>query len=177
MKSWQDLLTAGAAGGAQDYGPQTAAVRSVFAVLSDMPWFEKVGQPPGPGADAVASWDAAVARPDGDAYLASGHLAAPAALAEKALADAQVKAWWAAAREDAYDYYDLASSLPAEFDSRKEDVVDLYVEEFVGFLLAEVIGVPAETSTYFRQLLAWFADGHYPCGWDGAWPEGKPRVY
>ncbi|MET0555204.1 MAG: hypothetical protein ABW221_19335 [Vicinamibacteria bacterium] len=180
MKSWQDLLTGGANGGAQEYGPRSQAIRSVFEVLSDMPWFEKVGQPLDAGIDALAvpSWDEAVARPgDGAGYLPSGHLAAPSALVVAALADPQVKEWWSAAREDAYDHYDLASAIPADFDARREDVVDLYVEEFVGYLLAEVLAVPPETSSHFRLLMAFFSDGRFPCGWDGTWPEGKPRVY
>jgi hypothetical protein len=180
MKTWQELLTSGADEGKKDYGPQSQAVLNLFGVLSDMPWFEKVGQPLDAGVDAatVSSWDEAIVRPgDGQAYEASGHLAAPAVLAQAGLADPQVKQWWTAAREDAYDYYDVTSSIPADFDSRKEDVVDLYVEEFVGYVLAEILAVPPEKSTYFRELLAFFNDGHYPCGWEGQWPQGRPRVY
>ena len=179
MKTWQDLLTAGADAGDAEYGPQTAAVRKLFDVLSDMPWLEKAGQPLEPGLDAeqVKSWDEALSWPEDDTYEASGHLAAPAAIAEGALEDPQVKGWWAAAREDAYEHFDVASSIPDDFDARKEDVVDLYIEEFIGYVLAEVLGVPPEKSTYFRDMLAVFNAGHYPCGWAGEWPKGKPRVF
>jgi hypothetical protein len=179
MKTWQDLLTSGPDKGAKDYGPQSQAVLNLFGVLSDMPWLEKVGEPLEPGVDVatVTSWDQALARPDDDTYEASGHLRAPAELAFAALSDPQVKQWWDAAREDAYDHYDVTSSLPVDFDARKEDVVDLYIQEFVGYVLAEILGVPAETSTHFRQLLSLFNEGHYPCGWDGQWPQGRPRVF
>ena len=38
-------------------------------------------------------------------------------------------------------------------------------------------GRGAGTLFNFREQLAWFQVGRFPCGWDGDWPNGRMRVY
>jgi|GEM_PF-3497489 hypothetical protein len=38
------------------------------------------------------------------------------------------------------------------------------------------ISVPA-VNTFFTDLMRWYRLGHFPCGWDGQYPEGKLIVY
>jgi hypothetical protein len=32
-------------------------------------------------------------------------------------------------------------------------------------------------STFFTDLMKWYRNGHFPCGWDGQYPLGKLIVY
>lgn len=33
------------------------------------------------------------------------------------------------------------------------------------------------SSTFFSDLMKWYRCGHFPCGWDGQYPDGKLIVY
>jgi len=179
VKTWQELLQEPPAEGEADYGPNSAAVLSAFGVLSDIKWFSRVGQPLEGDAVAVKSWAEAIAPwpEDSERYLHSGQLAAPAALCREAIADPELREWAELARDDAYEYFNASAFLPKDLSTRQEDVIDLYLYDFVGWLMAEIVAVPAETSTHFRTLLAWFQDGRFPCGWQGEWPQGRWIVY
>jgi hypothetical protein len=35
----------------------------------------------------------------------------------------------------------------------------------------------ASTQTFFTDLMKWYRLGHFPCCWEGKYPEGKLIVY
>lgn len=54
-----------------------------------------------------------------------------------------------------------------------------YVTDYVRFLFLEIAFGDrlATRSTYFRDQLAWWVAGFFPCGWSGSWPEGRLRIF
>ena len=87
------------------------------------------------------------------------------------------KAWWQRAREEAKRYTVLRGWAPQTLAREQRDLIFEYLYEFVSMLLAETIASPEAECTYFREQLVWFHAGHFPCGWDGEWPNGRMRVF
>lgn len=181
MKTWQELLRRPEDESVKDYGPNSLMVLNAFAALSDTKWFANVGQPLDASVPAVAvkSWPEAMApwSAEPERYVHSGHLVAPVQVCSEAVQDAQVAEWWALASEDAFDYFGISGFIPKDMSVRQEDLVDLYVSEFVRWLMAEIVGVPEDKSTHFRTMLAWFREGRFPGAWSGDWPQGRWIVY
>jgi hypothetical protein len=181
VKTWQELLRRPEDESVKDYGPNSTMVLNAFTVLSDAKWLSTVGQPleAADSAVPVKSWEEALApwAAEPGRYLASGHLIAPAELCRQARQDPQIHEWWELAREDAFEYFGAPAFIPEDLPTRQEDLVDLYLYEFVSWLMAEIVGVPEEQCSHFRTMLAWFQDGRFPCGWAGEWPQGRWLVY
>jgi hypothetical protein len=81
------------------------------------------------------------------------------------------------ARAARFDTCHVPPYIPRELRADQRDVIDEYVYEYVSFLLAEIIGADVVGSVYSRAMLAWFHAGRLPCGWCGACPRGRVRVY
>ncbi len=74
----------------------------------------------------------------------------------------------------------VAERMPPGVDSTDHELaLSDYVTDYVRFLHLEIfLGERLERpSTYFRYQLGWWVAGFLPCGWDGPWPNGAPRVY
>lgn len=54
-----------------------------------------------------------------------------------------------------------------------------YIHEYIRLLCIEIYAgdVAEPRCTYFRDQLGWFLAGFLPCGWEGAWPDGRMRVF
>ena len=54
-----------------------------------------------------------------------------------------------------------------------------YIHGYIRLLFIEIYAgdVAEPRCTYFRDQLGWFLAGFLPCGWEGAWPDGKLRVF
>ena len=87
------------------------------------------------------------------------------------------EAWWQKAREDVKQYTALYSWIPDTLMQEQQDLLFENLYEFVSMLIAEIIASPDADCTYFREQLAWFNTGHFPCGWEGDWPSGRIRVF
>jgi hypothetical protein len=186
--SWTELLSRRFSNVKAEYGPHSQAVASAFAVLDKIEWLEHVGEPWLERVDDTAtetsivivrSWDEALTIFGRDSrYNANGVLEAPCKCVDGVFERfPEREAWWQKAREDVKQYTALYSWIP---DSLRQDQQDLLFEnlyEFVSMLLAEIIASPDADCTYFREQLAWFNTGHFPCGWEGEWPSGRTRVF
>jgi hypothetical protein len=179
QKPWAALLSQRFRDVNEEYGPNTQAVASAFAVLSKTMWLEHAREPlDDSSVSVVSAWDDVLTIfQDDPRYNANGVLEAPCACVDGVLAQfPERSAWWQRARADAKEYTVLSGH--PKFRPREErDLVFEYLYEFVSMLLVEIIASPETECTYFREQLAWFHAGRFPCGWDGSWPIGRMRVY
>jgi hypothetical protein len=170
------------------YGPCTPEVERTFALLSTAKWFSRIGKPLRQTRSilVVRSWTEAIAPfDDGDgAYDISGHLAAPGARCRALMRKAPYRPWFERAVADATDWgichYDpfAAKALAASsLGPGLADWLDAYLYQFTANLLVEAIGSDVLDFRYFRRMLRWFHEGRLPCGWVGAWPAGRLRVF
>jgi hypothetical protein len=179
LTSWTALLSQRFDDVNDEYGPNTQAVASAFAVLSKTQWLEHGGEPlDNNRVTVVPIWDDVLTIfQQNPQYNVNGVLRAPCVIMDDALARSPERyAWWQKAREDAIEYTVLGG-IPRSRSLEERDLVYEYLYEFVSMLLVEVIVSPETHCTYFREQLAWFHAGRFPCGWDGDWPSGRMRVY
>jgi len=178
LTPWMELLGRRFRDVGEQYGPNSQMVASAFAALSEVPWLERVGASfDGGGVSIVRSWDDALRIFDDESYNANGVLQAPCTRTEDVLNKmSEGEAWWQRARSDATRYVAL-SGIPDWLPKEQQDLLFEHLYEFVSMLLVEIVASPEAQCTYFREQLAWFHAGHFPCGWDGDWPGGTMRVY
>lgn len=177
--SWTALLSQHFHDVSDEYGPNTQAVASAFAILSKTPWLEHGGESmDDKRVTVVHAWSDVLTIFQGDQrYNVNGVLRAPCVGIDDALTRPPERyAWWQSAREDATEYTVLGG-IPQSRALDEQDLVFEYLYEFVSMLLAEIIVSPDTDCTYFRDQLPWFHVGRFPCGWDGEWPLGRMRVY
>jgi len=179
MVEWHDLLSRDQSS-SDEYGPSSQAVISAFDALGNTEWLSHVGQPLPVDVNVVVmhSWDEALSVFDlpSNTYDVHGHLLQPALRCITVMRSEPYKTWWMKAVGDAGDYYDYLSSIPSSLGVMHE-WVNNYLYQYISYLLSEIIGTDVVGTTYFRELLPWFYAGHFPCGWEGDWPQGRLRVY
>jgi len=176
---WTELLSQRFGDITDEYGPHSQTVASAFATFSETRWLSRRGEFIGHvGVTRVETWSDALTifREDGR-YNVNGVLRAAYSQIDSALARTpQLRVWWSRARSDASEYA-LIDGIPQSSLPDEQALVFEYLYEFVSMLLAEIILSDELSSTYFRDQLAWFHAGRFPCGWDGDWPLGRMRVY
>jgi hypothetical protein len=184
---WTDLLSRRITNIKEAYGPNSRAVNAAFGALSEASWLEHVGEPwlervgeypDGDRVVVVRSWDEALTIFDEDPrYNINGLLQAPCDRVDDVLSRLpERRGWWESARNDVKRYIAL-SGIPDFLPQERQDLLFEHLYEFVSMLLVEIIAAPEAGCTYFREQLPWFHAGHFPCGWDGDWPNGRMRVY
>jgi len=177
----------------EEYGPNSQVVASALVVLDKTQWLQRVGEPwleyAGESLNdnrvtIVRSWEEALTifskdHPyDERQYNINGILKAPCSRVDPIFERLpEREEWWQKAREDAKRYTALCSWIPDSLSQEHQDLVFENLYEFVSMLLAEIITSPDVECTYFREQLPWFHAGHFPCGWDGDWPNGNMRIY
>jgi hypothetical protein len=180
MQTWQELLGRQWEDVHDEYGPHSQAVVSAFDVLAQTRWFSRVGKRMrGSTATMVHSWQEALSifEVDTGDYDISGHLNKPARLCDQVMNSSPYRDWWERAVSDSGDYYSYAAAIPASLNESWKDWLDNYLYQYVSYLLAEIVGADIVPSTYFREMLPWFREGHFPCGWVGNWPAGHIRTF
>lgn len=182
LMSWEELLSFETFDDYSDeYGPNTQAVVNCFETLDTISWFSAVGaENPTLDVDGVDTWGEALA-PIMDRksprYGEDGHLRPPSEAIAKTLGLKKYQKAYKAAFEAVQEFVDYEGYIPSYFDKQQRTFMKTHLDNWVRNLLAEIIaGGDAET-TYFRELLPWYEAGHFPCGWDGEWPEGRIRVF
>lgn len=180
LPTWTDLLSQRFSNVHEEYGPNSQMVASALVVLDNTRWLKRVGEPlGGDGVMIVRSWDEALTIFDEDfRYNANGILDAPCSRVDPLFTRfPEREAWWQKAREDAKRCTALYSWVPTSLSQEHQDLLFENLWEFVSMLLAEIIASPEAECTYFREQLPWFHAGHFPCGWEGDWPNGRMRVF
>jgi hypothetical protein len=178
-----------------------AAASVALSHLRQAPWLANLGAPSicDTSVSRVADWNAALLafgegglNHDGShkTYNRNGTLYAPLwLLLGRIDADEMLNRRTAAAANHALDaligYYSAVGDgacrhLDPTVDSFDTEILlGDYVHEYIRMLFIEIYaGDIAELHcTYFRDQLGWFLAGFLPCGWDGAWPAGKMKVF
>lgn len=149
--------------------------------LHDIPWFQRAGEPIGDQrVVTVAGWaDAlAIVERGREGYSERGILLAPRHAVIDAL-DRQPALRERADGAAAEALRDITASLhvPAAVPAFTRLALADHVASYCRLLVTELVVQEVTTCTYFRDQLAWWRAGHFPCGWDGTWPAGALRVY
>lgn len=71
------------------------------------------------------------------------------------------------------DYFEYVGLIPEDFD---EDW-DFTLQAHCAFIATELVVAHLTSIQLFREMWYWYMRGHFPCGWDGVWPEGKLIVF
>ena len=156
---------------------------AIIASMDDLyerDWFCNVGVKDGDDADFLASWPDAFASCASPAWENLRYHAANAlgqALHERT---PQRYARW---NEIVEEVKPLVISLVHE---KTEDVIARYSppKVFLNTVRWDILHACMEIeyedvveSTFFLRLAAWYAEGHFPCGWRGEFPKGRLIVY
>ena len=176
---WTDLLSHRFSDVNEEYGPNSHVVVSALEALDETPWLEHVGGPLDESrVSVVRSWDDALTIFNKDRrYNINGLLEEACSRVDDVFERFPERdVWWQQAREEA-KRYTLLGGIPKARPREDRDRMFEHLYEFVSMLLAEIIASPEAECTYFREQLAWFHAGRFPCGWEGDWPSGRMRVY
>jgi hypothetical protein len=186
LTPWNELLSRTSRNVQDEYGPNSQMVAGAFMALDKtrwleqvgLPWQERVGDSP-TNIAIVRTWDEALTIFRDDLkYNANGVLEAPCSRIDPLIDSVpERKAWWRKARDDANRYTALSPWIPDTLSQEYQDLLYENLWEYISMLLVEIIVVPAGDCTYFREQLPWFCAGHFPCGWEGDWPDGRMRVF
>jgi hypothetical protein len=178
MKSWQELLGDTWEDITDQFGPRSQALWSAVEVLSNTQWFSRVGKPlRGVDIERASSWSAALELFENTTHDVKGHLAAPVERIWHVTRDKRYSGWWLRAREAADENCNYAGFIPKTLPQESQDLLWEHLYTYLSLLLAEVIAGDDLGCTYFREQLAFYAKGHFPCGWNGDWPNGRHRVF
>jgi len=149
--------------------------------LHDIPWFQRAGQPiTDERVIRVDSWSDALAIVErgSEGYSERGILLAPKHAVIEAL-DREPALRERAETATAEALRNMTASLhvPASVPAFTRLALADHVASYCRLLVTELVVKDVTTCTYFRDQLAWWRAGHFPCGWIGAWPAGAMRVF
>ena len=138
-------------------------VQAFLEELEQFPWFEHTGKPiQDEGIKQVFSLNTAWECMQDDSYTyASFHLEVD-----------QAHPVWA----EAYDrVFDIVSKSGRNYELEKDNPIARSAAWDAGGA-AYQIAVGNKTGFYIH-LMEWYRKGHWPCGWEGEYPDGKLIVY
>lgn len=169
------------------HGPQVIGARALARLL-EARWLAAVGEPSDHdrSVERVSSWVDAVRIFATEEYAPHGIPKAPRLYLLDVL-DAEPSQATAAAADAAArsavgtvsfrgPVDDVLGTAALSLDD--EIAVGDYITSYIRFLYLEIYAERlGARSTYFRDQLAWWVAGFFPCGWVGKWPEGRLRVF
>ena len=168
-----------------DFGPNAPAVQAFLESVSDVPWFNRVGSP--------TDRDAELVRVDFD-FLARNHespfaqwgtaLTTAESRIERLVFDHRRLGEWEAIRKIVCFPTKLLDELFVSLNDMYPGYYGetyLYAHELVHPPIRLLWGATDEVMVadldpglnFFGSLVPWLRLGHWPCGWQGDWPEGK----
>jgi hypothetical protein len=152
-----------------------------MVALHDIPWFQRAGEPITEARVArVAGWRDALAIVEGGhlGYSERGILLAPKHAVIDALdREPSLRERADTAAAEALRRMTASLHVPASVPAFTRLALADHVASYCRLLVTEFVVQEVTTCTYFRDQLVWWRAGHFPCGWDGAWPAGAMRVY
>ena len=167
------------------FGPNTTAVRAFLESVEDFPWFSQVGRP--------TERDGELTRVEFD-FLAQHHeapyapwgsvLARNESRIERVVFDSRRLGEWGAIRKlvkfptqwvDGF-YLALSERYPGYYGESclyTHELVDPPIRLLWGAVDEVMVADLDPSLTFFGSLVPWLRRGHWPCGWQGEWPQGK----
>jgi hypothetical protein len=169
------------------FGPNHAAVEAFVASLDSIPWFSRVGEPTEHDAQLVRVGFEFLARHHADHYAPWG----------ESLVNAETKI-----ERLVFDHRRLSGHMEIQQVIRRRGP-NPYVDDFFCGLEEKYPGYYGDTCSYahelveepdrliwgaareimladidphlnfFQSMMPWLRAGHWPCGWEGHWPEGR----
>jgi hypothetical protein len=169
------------------YGPNHAAVVSFITGLDAVPWFSRLGQPTDQDDrlvrvdfDFLARHHAQRYAPWGDSILHAETMTEQVIFEQRRLTE-QAEIQRAISQVGPNRYLDaFYDGLEVKYPGYYGDTCS-YAHELVERPDRLLIGAASEIMvadanpnlTFFQGLMPWLRAGHWPCGWDGKWPDGK----
>jgi len=169
------------------FGPNHAAVEAFIAGLHSVPWFTRVGQPTDQDDQLVRVDFDFLARQFGHAYAPWGDsLLAAETRIEQIIFDQrrlgeQAEIQRAITKQGGNASLDaIQERLLDQYPGYYGDTCS-YAHELIQPPDRLLLGAANEIMvadvdpnlTFFQSLMPWLRAGHWPCGWEGVWPEGK----
>ncbi len=174
------------------FGPQTDLVVAFLAELENIPWFSRVGESSERDSDLIRvdihfllATSSVVSGGDTDQYMHWGNcLAAAESKIDRLVFDHRRMDEDAAVRKavqlPAEPLDDFYWRLTQQFEGYYRDTCS-YVHELIEPPVLLIRGAALETMLsdldpelrFFRDLMPFFKDGFWPCGWQGTFPDGK----
>jgi hypothetical protein len=142
---------------------ESPAVHSFLEALASIPWFASVGQPVGSSDVAqVMSLDQAWEAHQEDAWInASFHEV-----------DAPSHPVWALAYDRALD---AVSTSGRNYELEPGNPIARAAARDSGGAAYQL--ATGRADGFYLTLMHWYRMGHWPCGWQGAYPAGRLIVY
>jgi len=164
-----------------DFGPHAQQLLAAIQALRETPWCRHVGEPFDVPSRVVRvdSWtDALLMLDDEEHYVRAGCLTGPWHEMHRCEDEYPVRHdWWVGARQLITNATNIETPQVEGLDIEHDLLLTDYVYDFLNLLMMEIVFSDVSDCTYFREQLTWFHAGHLPCGWEGAWPAGKMRVF
>ena len=182
LMNWELLLTFEKFPDYDDqYGPHTQAVVNAFETIDTISWFCMVGAERENRSEVrVNTWSDAIdplfhhrmQRYDDD-----GHLRVAREPLEEFKSKRKFKKAIKTATQTIIDRADYANYIPAYFEKPELGFMTRYMNTYLENLVTEIVTADEHESTYYRAQLTWLEGGHFPCGWEGEYPDGASRVF
>ena len=179
-----------------EYGPNGDAVAQFIQSLADIAWFEQAGQPLDPEDNARQVDFHFIAERDSQPYsgwgtcLAEADQAIDRLLFDHSLIGVQDAVQQAIRIENlwdedaASDFYEMLDETYGDPDIGYYGNSYTYPHELVSLpdrivrcAALEIAVAPFAELSFFQGIMPWFQRGHWPCGWEGDYPEGRLIVW
>lgn len=173
------------------YGPRTDQVLEVLGQLESIPWMSRVGLPTDEDAQLVRKdfhylasihehpyegWAALLEAENGLARLIAEHARLDVRVNLEAVS--HISSYWPGSDDF---YYDLDEALDHEYYADTglyaHELIELPDRLLLGHLTEIAMADLALHQRFFEPLFGWLRRGHWPCGWEGDYPDGKLMLW
>jgi hypothetical protein len=169
----------------EEFGPNTPAVRAFLESIKDVPWFSQVGQPTEPDSKLTRVGFDFLAEHHEAPYASWGTaLVGAESRIERLVFDSRRLGEWDAIRKVVKlptqwldDFYlGLNEQHPGYYGDSclyAHELVDPPIRLLWGAVDEIMVADLQPDLSFFGSLVPWLRRGHWPCGWQGEWPQGK----
>ena len=166
-----------------NFGPNTKLINELSRRLQSFPWFTRIETPHPDDERLVRVKLAFLLEPADDPWNGEADagemrtarmIMESSRISEYHQLQSAFRAPWSAAQADAVQDI-LLERHPDYKDtySYGDELLDFPEQTIRGALYECLVDDMTPRATFFRDLLPWFEEGYWPCGWEGKYPKGK----